>query len=423
MNPVFKEYLQFLKDTTQDVRINNLQEGFYWLDRQIIKAFDSKGNIHKIVKINVSKDLNVSTKWYDTKEFIIEDWKTTIEENKSMLDEIELHSIQLIAEKLDKYKDCVPVVFTSTGKDSELTRYLFNKAIYNKNIKPLIIFNNTSMDCSDTYKMAKIIPDCITINPKEGFYKKIKTVGIPTRHHRWCCSLYKEGASKDYLDESGKYVFFYGMRNEESSTRANYQDEKHDDRWAERDWKGILPIRKWTEVQVWLYTLREKIKFNDKYRKGYARVGCAIACPYYTKSTWVLDKYFYPKMYDRFQKFLKDDFLDRQLWCALNCTVEEYPLCWNGGAIRPEPTEEAIQECAEYKKIDIAVARRYFNKTCDSCGNKITKNDVIAMNMKLLGRDVTKFKCKKCLRKFLNISVIKWKEYISDFKTSECNLF
>lgn len=46
INPVFKEYIQFLKDNGIDYP---LQEGCYWLDNQIIKAYDKQGNLHKIM--------------------------------------------------------------------------------------------------------------------------------------------------------------------------------------------------------------------------------------------------------------------------------------------------------------------------------------------------------------------------------------
>jgi len=425
LNLVFKDYLGFLKDKGVDIEKYNLVEGYYWLDRSIIKCYDVEGRIHKVLRIHIDDELNITASDYKKEAYEIESWEETIERNKGRLEELENESINLIKSSIEKYKEYTPIIFTSSGKDSELTRYLVNKTLQTNSkldIKSIIMFNNTSMDCSDTYKMIKTIPDCITISPKEGFYQKIKTVGIPTRHHRWCCSLYKEGATKEYLDDNKKYLFFYGMRNEESSTRSGYQDEKFDDRWGEREWMGILPIRKWTEEDVWLYTLKNNIVFNPKYKKGYSRVGCHLVCPYYTKSTWVLDKYFYPVMYERFQKFLKEDFIERQLWCAMNCTVKEYPLCWNGGAIRPKPNEEVIQECAEHKGIEIDIATKYFNKVC-TCGNKITKNDVIAMNMKFLGRDVEQYLCKKCLRKFLKLSVEQWNTYIKDFKTDGCSLF
>lgn len=290
-------------------------------------------------------------------------------------------------------------------------------------MSPKIIFNNTSMDCADSYKMAKSIPDCLIINPQEGFYNKIKKWGVPTRHDRWCCSIYKEGETRKYLDENQQYIFFYGMRNDESSARSNYQDERYDIRWEHRKWIGILPIREWTEEMVWLYTIRENIDINLKYKKGYARVGCAIACPYYTKSTWVLDKYWYIKMYNRFQKFLTEDFLKRQLWCTMNCTLNEYPLCWNGGKIRSEPTEEVINECAEYKGINKEIAVKYFNKLCFDCNKKITKNDVIAMNLKLIGRNTERFFCKKCLKKHLGLNTKQWSNCIAEFKQNGCNLF
>ena len=101
---------------------------------------------------------------------------------------------------------------------------------------------------------------------------------------------------------------FLGMRNEESNGRSKYGDIWKNNKWDE-EWNGILPIRKWKELDVWLYTLHNNIEINPKYKKGYARVGCAIACPFYTKSVWALDKYWYRSMYDRLQKILADDFL------------------------------------------------------------------------------------------------------------------
>ena len=57
MQPIFKEYIQFLKDHDIDIE---LQEGYYWLDNQIIKAYDTKGNIHKIVRLKIDDSLNIT---------------------------------------------------------------------------------------------------------------------------------------------------------------------------------------------------------------------------------------------------------------------------------------------------------------------------------------------------------------------------
>ena len=96
-------------------------------------------------------------------------------------------------------------------------------------------------------------------------------------------------------------------------------------------------------------------------------IGCHICCPFYTKSTWVLDKYWYKNQFDRFHKIIEDDFITRNKWIRMNCTLSEYHLNWNGGVVRDEPNEEVINEYAKYNNIDSTVAKQYFNKYCASC--------------------------------------------------------
>ena len=213
------------------------------------------------------------------------------------------------------------------------------------------------------------------------------------------------------------------MRNEESVNRSKYETEWKNEKWGNRDWIGILPIRKWTEEDIWLYILWKGINFNPKYRKGYSRVGCAIACPFYSKSTWILDKYWYPTMYARWHNILEEDFKNNYKWTRLNCTLEEYHTCWNGGLLRTEPTEEVIKEFAEYKGLDIEIAKKYFNHTCKICNKKVNKKDEIAMNLKLLGRNIDTYYCKKHLMEFLDINKEQWNKYVKEFKESGCSLF
>lgn len=53
MNPIFNEYLTFLRDTSGK-QLFELKEGYFWLDNQIIKGFDKQGNIHKFYRIKIS---------------------------------------------------------------------------------------------------------------------------------------------------------------------------------------------------------------------------------------------------------------------------------------------------------------------------------------------------------------------------------
>lgn len=164
----------------------------------------------------------------------------------------------------------------------------------------------------------------------------------------------------------------------------------------------------------------------------------AIACPYYNKSTWVLDKYWYPSMRKRWEDILREDFISNKKWIIMNCTVEEYiNQAWNGGTFRQEPTQAVIEEFAEYSGLDVGdtkVARQYFNKYCSECttgkdkeGNpkptRIKSKEVLAMNMKFHGRDITKFLCKKCFTKLYEMDDTAWDRYVVSFKRDHCALF
>ena len=54
------------------------------------------------------------------------------------------------------------------------------------------------------------------------------------------------------------------MRNDESNTRANYSDFHHNDKLKHDLWLWFLPIRLWTEQELWLYTLHNNISINNK---------------------------------------------------------------------------------------------------------------------------------------------------------------
>lgn len=436
MNPIFNEYLTFLRDTSGK-QLSELKEGYFWLDNQIIKGFDKQGNIHKFYRIKISDLLKVTIDkpkngYENIKDIDLASWNDLIEMNQSHLEKIESEAKQLIIDKMNKFSGYIPRVPVSMGKDSQVTCHLVRECYPDTKA----IFNNTTLDCADTYLMAKKFPNCEMMTPKQGFYQYIKEAQmIPTRFSRFCCRIFKVGEMVNQLDHNTPYLMFMGMRNEESNTRSGYGDEwVNESEWGDTKWQGILPIRTWSELDVWLYTLWRGIEINPKYKKGYARVGCHVACPYYTKSTWVLDKYWYPIMRARWEDILKDDFIKNKKWIVMNCTLDEYlNVAWNGGAYREEPTEEVIREFAQYNgldKGDTKVVAQYFNKYCSNgCKSKsgklkkIKDRDTISMNMKFHGREIDKFMCKKCFMKLYEMDEAKWNWWIERFKQDGCALF
>lgn len=443
MIPVFNDYINFItesatKNQADDTKIakeiHKLKEGCFWMDRQIIKGFDKAGKVHKFLKINVSSELEVTivkpnSEYSNIDEVELMSWQDMVEQNKEHLEIMEEKALSLIKEKTDKFKDYESLVPTSTGKDSTITLYLVRQIIPNAKA----IFNNTTLDCFDTYNLVKQIENCEIMNPEEGFYQYRKRANIiPNRFSRFCCRIFKTGEMVKRLDHSKKYLMWMGMRNDESSTRAGYEDEWINEKeWGKTNWQGILPIRHWTEMDVWLYMLYRNLPINPKYKKGYIRVGCSIACPYYEKGTYVLDRFFYPDMRSRWEKILEDDFISNNKWIVLNCTVDEYiNIGWSGGVFRAEPTEEVISEFADYNKIDIDIARTYFNKYCYLCENegkkkKIKDKEVLSMNIKLLGRSASSSRvlCKKCLMNKFELTDEIWADNINNFKANGCSLF
>ena len=86
MNPIFKEYCEFLKD-----KVNlALEEGYYWLDNSIIKAFDKEGNIHKLYRIVINdEDLSMAYKvpygYSKRGDIHIASWNDVVEMNKESI--------------------------------------------------------------------------------------------------------------------------------------------------------------------------------------------------------------------------------------------------------------------------------------------------------------------------------------------------
>lgn len=417
MNPIFNEYIEYLKDNDINLGLN---EGYYWLDRQIIKCFSDKGEVIKVARLLVDEDLKVRIKTvYKNKDYNVESWKETANRFKSNLDMIELESIVLINSQIEKHIDKQVAVLSSGGKDSQVTSYLVKKCFDS----PSIIFNNTTLDSFDTYIHIKKEDNLTIINPDEGFYQWRKRLNfIPTRFARACCSIFKEGAMVEKLPKEDKYIFFMGMRNEESANRSSYVDEWRNDKWGDREWYACLPIRKWSELELWLYIIRENIDINPKYKKGYSRCGCLVACPFYSKSTWSLDKYWYPKQHNRWKDILREDFRKNNKDLIMNCTEEEYFTCWNGGQLRKEPTKEVISGFASRNNFSYEQAEGYFGHKCYICEKQIKDKDLISMNLKL-NEEESKFYCKKHLLLKYGLNKEDYKNYIDTYKNSGCFMF
>ena len=417
MRPIFNPEREFLQNECGIP----LPENSCWMDRlQIIGYTIEQNKVHKHVlgKVTVNgMKISYKSKNNEIKYLTHADLANHYDDRLSQL---ESDSMNLTRDMSIKYANHNVRICSSEGKDSLVTKHIVRKVLPDTKV----LFSNTSLDTAQTYKSIKSDANYEIINPSEGFYQwQARYKYIPTKHHRACCPIFKENAMITHLDKDTPYLFFFGMRNQESATRKDYMDEWQNQSWNTSLWVGVLPIRKWTELDVWLYIIRERLVFNELYRYGYGRVGCIAACPFRTPYEGVIDKNFLPTYWHRWQRILHDDFMENGKWVSLNCTLQEYlDGAWKAGVLRDDPTDEVIVEFATYKGIDVATATKFFNQSCVACGKKL-KKDESALNMKYSGRNTTHKYCLKCLAEELKCKTSKLKQDIKDFKQQGCALF
>lgn len=423
MLPIYNEYIKYLKDNGVNIPI---YEGTFWLDNVTIKGFDKNGTERKIYKILVDDNLGITYKSYKLPQKVLnsgwETWQETIKRNDDRLCRLESLSLKKIKDKCNKYPNYKYVVLNSTGKDSVVTGYLCKKAgIDYKNY-----FTNSTIEYGESVAMAKK-NGFIFMHPqkeKSFFEWQKRTQMIPTKLHRTCCTYFQERPTLEFFNKKEEIVFFLGMRREESKKRATYDYDWRNPIWGKRrPWEGLLPVLEWTELDIWLYILKEDIEFNKLYKKGYERVGCQNSiCPFSKKKVWALDKYWYPYLFNRWRNIVKTDFIEHNKWIATNLSLDEYMVRWNHSEIPDKPSKKCISEFAENNNLDYDIAKKYFTNTCRNCGKNIRHKYEIGMCIKYEGEETRDYLCKECFMEKYNFSKEEYDERVEAFKYRNCDL-
>lgn len=60
---------------------------------------------------------------------------------------------------------------------------------------------------------------------------------------------------------------------------------------------------------------------------------------------------------------------------------------------------------------------------CMACGKQDLDKDIIGINKKLLGRNITNFHCMDCLADYLEVTTEELEDMIKEFREQGCNLF
>lgn len=84
-----------------------------------------------------------------------------------------------------------------------------------------------------------------------------------------CCRLRKVEPLKQALN--GLDAWLVALRRNQSPSRANIKVVEWN---AKHNLVKINPLARWTRKDIWDYTLKHKLPYNELYDEGYASIGC-----------------------------------------------------------------------------------------------------------------------------------------------------
>lgn len=179
----------------------------------------------------------------------------------------------------------------SGGKDSQVLLELVKMS----GVRFHAVYEVTTNDPAENIRFIReYYPDVEFSHVDTSYMRLIEKKGLPTRNHRWCCSIFKE--------QSGAgSVVLTGVRWEESRSRAEYTavekrgknkkdkvvlnlDEMQTNEFrcvGGKDKIMVYPILSWTAADVWQFLKMRGLPINPCYTRG-GRVGC-VYCPFARK--------------------------------------------------------------------------------------------------------------------------------------------
>ena len=207
--------------------------------------------------------------------------------NLSHLKQLEAESIHIIREVAAEFEH--PVMLYSIGKDSSVMLHLAHKAFAPGRIPFPLMHVDTQWKFREMYRFRELMADRYKVDIKVWINPEGKDKVSPMSHgSEKHTQIMKTDGLKQALDHYGFDAAFGGARRDEEKSRAkervySFRNEFH--QWDPKNqrpelWnlynarinKGesirVFPLSNWTELDIWLYLLREDIPIVPLY---YAR--------------------------------------------------------------------------------------------------------------------------------------------------------
>jgi sulfate adenylyltransferase subunit 2 len=204
--------------------------------------------------------------------------------NLSHLKQLEAESIHIIREVAAEFDN--PVMLYSVGKDSSVMLHLAHKAFAPGKIPFPLMHVDTQWKFREMYDFRQLMAEKYAVEIKVWINPEGKDQVSPFSHgSEKHTQVMKTDALKQALDHYGFDAAFGGARRDEEKSRAkervySFRNEFH--QWDPKNqrpelWnlynakvnKGesirVFPLSNWTELDIWLYLLREDIPIVPLY--------------------------------------------------------------------------------------------------------------------------------------------------------------
>jgi len=204
--------------------------------------------------------------------------------NLSHLKQLEAESIHIIREVAAEFEN--PVMLYSIGKDSSVMLHLAHKAFAPGKIPFPLMHVDTQWKFREMYKFRELMAEKYQVEVKVWINPEGKDISNPFKHgSEKHTQVMKTDGLKQALNHYGFDAAFGGARRDEEKSRAkervySFRNEFH--QWDPKNqrpelWnlynakvnKGesirVFPISNWTELDIWLYLLREEIPIVPLY--------------------------------------------------------------------------------------------------------------------------------------------------------------
>lgn len=156
--------------------------------------------------------------------------------------------------------------------------------------------------------------------------------GFPTHMRRWCCQEFKETT-----EQTPGSTILLGIRIAESPRRKErwpqcYGWRHHEHETDTGQQKIVLPIRLWSDANVWEFLRSRNVRYCSLYDEGFKRLGC-VGCPMTTRAQREVEFARWPKHEALWRRMFE------RLWVLKSGTVSRKGLEWFGSRVHDSSAE------------------------------------------------------------------------------------